>query len=58
MDDAEALLEFLREIFSTLREEPSEFYFLLAVLNFLKGQREENDDVKEELYQKSNDLFD
>ncbi len=58
IEEAEASLEFLKEIFSTLEEEPSEFYFLLSVLEFKKAQRERDDQKKEEIYNQSSEFFD
>lgn len=56
LEEAEASLDFLKEIFSTFQEESSEFYFLWSVLSFLKAQRDiEN---KEDLLQQSSKFFD
>ena len=49
LDEVEANLEFIKEILSTLEEERSDYYFLLAVLQFKKRQIEVNESIKEEL---------
>ena len=57
LDEVEANLEFIKEILSTLEEERSDYYFLLAVLQFKKRQIEVNESIKEELGEESKKNF-
>lgn len=57
LDEVEANLEFIKEILSTLDEQRSDYYFLMAVLLFKKRQLEPNESIKEELGVESKNNF-